>query len=382
MILSRRRPFRLARGARNTGAILRLAACAFTLLLAACASTPPAEPDFDIPVYPPPPAEPRLIWERTLLYNEDVEAATQKQRFIEYATGASRKLKGLVKPFDVAVRQGRVYVSDSVQRLILVFDIAGERFFEIGKEFEGRLAKPLGLTIGRDGTLYVADVTARKVMAYDADGVFLRAIGSPDTLQRPVDVTISPDGSRLYVVDTGGVESDKHVIAVFDSRSGEHLGDIGGRGEAEGEFNLPLQAAVAADGTIYVVDSGNFRVQAFDADGRFQMSFGSVGRFPGQFARPKGIAVDGEGRIYVIDTAFGNFQIFDSDGTLLMYAGERGHAGYPGKYMLPAGIAVDEDGRVYVVDQFFRKVDVFRPVGIGPQEGYAVQGAGNDSNRS
>jgi DNA-binding beta-propeller fold protein YncE len=356
--------------------MLRAAVCSCALLLAACASTPPAEPEFDIPVYPPPPAEPRFVWERTLLYNEDVEAATRKQRFIEYATGASRKLKGLVKPFDVAVRQGRVYVSDSVQRLVAVFDIAGGRFFEIGKEADGRLTKPLGLAISSEGTLYVADVTLRKVMAYDADGVYLRSIGGPDTLQRPTDVAVSPDGSRVYVVDTGGVESDSHIVAIFDASSGEHLGNIGKRGEGQGEFNLPLQIAVAGDGTVYVVDSGNFRVQAFDGEGRFQTSFGSVGRFPGQFARPKGIAVDGEGRIYVIDTAFGNFQIFDADGTLLMYAGERGHVGYPGKYMLPAGIAVDEDGRVYVVDQFFRKVDVFRPVGIKAEEGYAGQRSG------
>ncbi|MDX9740372.1 MAG: 6-bladed beta-propeller [Gammaproteobacteria bacterium] len=380
MIPLRRRPAHSARTA-GVARALRLAACSFALLLSACASAPPTEPDFEIPVYPPPPAEPRFIWERTLLYNEDVESATRKQRFIEYATGASRKLKGLVKPFDVAVRQGRVYVSDSVQRLVVVFDVAGGRFFEIGKEVEGRLAKPLGLAIARDGTLYVADVTARRVMAYDADGVFLRTIGGPDTLQRPADVAVSPDGDRLYVVDTGGVESEEHVVTIFDARSGERIGNIGRRGEAEGEFNLPLQVAVAGDGTVYVVDSGNFRVQAFDAAGRFHMSFGAVGRFPGQFARPKGIAVDKEGRIYVIDTAFGNFQVFDPEGTLLMYAGERGHAGYPGKYMLPAGIAVDEDGRVYVVDQFFRKVDVFRPVEVGSEDGHAVQRSGDGSDR-
>lgn len=372
MRLPRGRQARPTQGRIDTaGALRRFSVGALVLLLGACASAPPAEPDFDIPVYPPPPAEPRFIWERTLLYNEDVEGATRKQRFIEYATGASRKLKGLAKPFDVAVRQGRVYVSDSVQRLVLVFDIAAGRFFEIGMEKEGRLAKPLGIAITADGTLYVADVTARRVMVYDMDGAFLRIIGHADHLQRPSDVALSPDGRRLYVVDTGGVENESHTIAVFDTASGEHLTNIGQRGAAEGDFNLPLQAAVSHDGTLYVVDSGNFRVQAFDPDGTFRHAFGSVGRFPGQFARPKGIAVDGEGRIYVIDTAFGNFQIFDPEGALLMYAGERGHAGYPGKYMLPAGIAVDEDGRVYVVDQFFRKVDVFRPIDLHPEDGYA-----------
>ncbi len=340
-------------------------------LLAACASGP-APREFTPPVYPPPPDEPRFVYERTLLYNSDVEDYSRSMRFRDFAVGGSRKLKGLVKPFDVATRRGRVYVSDSVQRAVMVFDIPGARFFEIGKEQPGRLTKPLGIDIAGDGTLYVADITARRIMVYDGDGVFLRMIGDEGRLQRPSGVTVSADGATLYVVDTGGVESELHTIHVFDSHSGEYRGAIGTRGPEEGNFNLPLQAAIGRDGRLHVVDSGNFRVQTFDAEGRFVSSFGSVGRFPGQFARPRGIATDGDGNIYVVDTAFGNFQIFNADGQLLMFIGQRGHSGHPGSFMLPAGIDIDEDGRIYVVDQFFRKVDVFRPVGLSADEGYAT----------
>jgi sugar lactone lactonase YvrE len=331
-------------------------------LLAGCAGTPEAEREFIPPVYPPPPADPRFVYERTLLYNEDVEEVTSGMRFKQFALGESRKLMGLVKPFDVAVHAGRVYVTDTVQRAVLVFDVPGKRFFQIGADKPGQLSKPMGIDVAADGTLYVADITDRRVMVYGADGAFLRAIGSHELLQRPSDVALSPDGSRLYVVDTGGVDSMEHTVHVFDARSGEPAGRIGTRGAAEGEFNLPLQAAVAGDGTLYVVDSGNFRVAAFDAEGRYLLSFGSVGRYPGQFARPKGIATDAAGNVYVVDTAFGNIQLFDRSGQLLMFIGERDQSGYPGKYMLPAGIDVDSDGRIYVVDQFFRKVDIYRPV--------------------
>ncbi len=357
---------------------LRALSCIIAVaVLSACASTPPPAQEFIPPLYPPAPAEPRFVYERTLLYNEDVEGVSRKQRFVEFATGASRKLKGMVKPFDVAVHKGRVYVSDSVQRLVLVFDIPGERFFEIGGKQAGQLLKPLGITVAADGTLYVADVTAQRIQAYDTDGKFLRSIGEHGVLSRPADVDVSPDGRLLYVVDTGGVDSDVHAVFVFDAHSGELVRTIGKRGTEPGEFNLPLQAAVDAAGILHVVDSGNFRVQSFDSDGNFRSAFGSVGRFPGQFARPKGIATDPQGNIYVIDTAFGNFQIFTPGGELLMFIGERGHAGLPGNYMLPAGITVDEDGRIYVVDQFFRKVDIYRPVGLRPEQGYAgTAGAG------
>ncbi|MCC6209322.1 MAG: 6-bladed beta-propeller [Gammaproteobacteria bacterium] len=354
---------------RRAAHVARLTLAALIGLLAACAGTPEAEREFTPPVYPPPPAEPRFVYERTLLYNEDVEEVTSGMRFKQFALGEARKLMGLVKPFDVAAHAGRVYVSDTVQRAVMVFDIPGKRFFQIGAEKPGRLSKPMGIDIAADGTLYVADVTERRVMVYDADGGYLRAIGDRELLQRPSDVALTPDGARLYVVDTGGVESAEHLVHIFDVHSGESLGRIGARGMGEGEFNLPLQAAVAPDGALYVVDSGNFRVAAFDAAGQYRFSFGSVGRFPGQFARPKGIATDAAGNVYVVDTAFGNIQIFDHSGQLLMFIGERGQSGVPGKYMLPAGIDVDSDGRIYIVDQFFRKVDIYRP--LAPDGGAA-----------
>ena len=59
-----------------------------------------------------------------------------------------------------------------------------------------------------------------------------------------------------------------------------------------------------------------------------------------------------------------------------MFIGTRSEKDGPGQYMLPSGIAVDEDGRVYMVDQWFRKIDVFRPVGLKPGEGFLGQRPG------
>jgi sugar lactone lactonase YvrE len=117
-----------------------------------------------------------------------------------------------------------------------------------------------------------------------------------------------------------------------------------------------------------VLDSGNFRVQAFSPDGEFLFSFGQAGRTPGFFSHPKSIAIDREGKIYVSDTFFANIQIFDEHGRILMFMGDRSDRGGPGEFILPAGVSVDADGRVYMVDQFFRKVEVFRPAGV-PESG-------------
>lgn len=348
--------------------LLPLVTCYLLLLLPGCSSHPPRETFDRAPVFPAPPDKPRFIYERTLQNSEDVAKLTGLQRLKIMATGQPLQVQGLVKPYGVAVYHRRVYVTDTAQRAVLMFDIPGGRFRQFGVEDPGELRKPIGITVSKQGEVYVADVVARRVLVYDADGHYLRTLGSDELLHRPAGVALSPDGKRLYVVDVGGLDNNDHRVQVFDAHSGAHLQTIGTRGTGDGQFNLPLQDAVAPDGTLYVVDGGNFRVQAFDPNGQFLFSFGEVGRFPGQFARPKGIAIGPDGNVYVVDTAFGNVQIFDPKGRLLMFIGSRDLAGKPGKFFLPAGVAVGEDGRIYMADQYFRKVEVFRPLSDGKQD--------------
>ncbi|VAX03815.1 hypothetical protein MNBD_GAMMA20-285 [hydrothermal vent metagenome] len=320
--------------------------------------------------YPPAPEEPRFYFERTITSSFDVKKTTAVDSLRQFATGTMGSASGLGKPYGVAVHQGRIYVTDTVKRAILMFDVPGKDFKLIGTEGPGKLRKPIGIDTAKSGDIYVVDNSARRAVVFDRDGNFLRAFGGQDLMTRPSGIAVSPDETRAYVIDTGGIETQEHHLLIFDAQTGEHLKTIGTRGRGEGDFNLALQVTTTPDGTVYVTDSGNFRVQAFDRDGNFKLAFGSVGRKSGQFARPKGIASDPDGRIYVADAAFGNFQIFDGKGRLLMFIGDRSQTPGPGRYMLPAGIAVDEDGRVYIVDQFFRKVDVFRPAGIEINQGY------------
>lgn len=342
-----------------------------SIFLSACGSQAHRDDDFEPPVYPPPPEKARFIYERTLRTSFDVQEQTAMQKLKTFATGSVGSGYGLQKPYGVAAYHGRVYVSDTVQRVVMMFDVPGKAFHIIGRDGPGQLAKPIGIDIDRNtGNLYVADNTAKRVVVFDKNGNYLRAIGGSEYFRRPSGVAISPDGSKVYVVDTGGVDSQEHHLYIFDAFSGEHLKTVGSRGTDKGQFNLPLQAATAPDGTVYVVDGGNFRVESFFPDGRFKAAFGAIGRRSGQFSRPKGIAADNEGNIYVVDAAFGNFQIFNPQGKLLLFVGARGFDGKPGEYMLPAGIAVDGDGRVYMVDQYFKKVDVYRPATMAENDGW------------
>jgi DNA-binding beta-propeller fold protein YncE len=349
------------------------------VVLASCAGVDNVQLVFEPPVYPPPPDDPRFHYERTILSSADVVIDEDEAAFRRLVTGEARSGVGMGKPYDVAVHQGRIFVSDTEKRSVLVFDAREHLFFEIGAKRPGELRKPLGIDVDSSGNLYVCDASAKMIQIFDRDGAHIRSIGNVDHFTRPSSVAVSTDKSRIYVVDAGGVDSEQHHILVFDTATGEHLFNIGSRGSGDGELNLPREVSVSADGNVHVVDSGNFRVQTFTSEGEFVRTIGSVGRQGGQFSRPKGIAVDGDANIYVSDTAFGNFQIFNSQGQLLLHIGERGAAGEPGTFMLPNGLEVDEDGRVYVVDQFTKKIDIFRPHSVAPGQGYLANTDGESA---
>jgi len=335
------------------------------LIINGCVSTPEIVKPIP-PVYPPEPNEPRYIYEATLRSSSNITEPSMAEKIQEIATGSKISPFGLGKPYGVAAYKGRVYITDTLQRAVMMFDLINRKVKLFGTEGNGNLLKPLGIDISKDEEIYVADNTAKRIAVFDLDGNFLRAFGSKKIFSRPVGITTDPLSDNVYVVDTGGIESEQHHVLVFNGKSGKLLSTIGKRGRNDGEFNLPLQAATAADGTLYVVDGGNFRVQSFNKDQTFAKKFGEIGRRSGQFSRPKGIATDKQGNVYVIDTAFGNVQIFNADGQLLLFIGERNTSGGPGKYSLPAGIDVDENGKIYIVDQFFRKVEIIRPVDAKP----------------
>jgi DNA-binding beta-propeller fold protein YncE len=342
------------------------------VLFAGCAAPPEKTDEKGPPVFPRPPDPARFVFERTILGTGSVRTLSERDNLRTLLTGAPvSEGVGFAKPFDVAVHQGRVYVTDTVHRSVLALDFPRGEGFVIGdRGDEGDLHKPLGIAVAGNGNIHVLDATLRGVHVYNPAGDFLRRIDLSAHTDRPSGLDVSPDETRLYVVDTGGVESENHRVLIIDGESGSLIRAIGTRGKADGEFNLPRDVRVGPDGLIYVTDGGNFRVQVFTQEGQHVRSWGRPGRRLGQFSRPKGISVDPSGNVYVVDAAFGNFQIFNPEGKLLLFVGDRSTDPEPAKFMLPAGIDVDEDGRVYMVYQFFRKLDIFRPVEIGEKDGW------------
>lgn len=327
--------------------------------LAGCAVTPVPRTQAVLPMWPMPPEQPRFVYEAVLRNAASLGDGPETTRMQRLLTGADGSKASFGKPLAVAAGRGRVYVTDTEGRRVFVFDLVQRRTFSFGTRFEGALKKPAGIALDANGLVYVVDSTARRLVIYDALGLYQRHIDGSRSWARATSVAVTPAGDRVYVVDTGGIDSEQHQVHVYDG-DGSHLQVIGTRGGRPGEFNLPSDAAIAPDGSLWVLDAGNFRVQAFDTNGIARRSFGFVGRGTGQFARPRGLAIDRDGLIYVSDASFGNIQVFRADGEMLLALGSRGDRDAPGRYLLPAKLASDETGRLYVVDQYFHKIEVLR----------------------
>jgi DNA-binding beta-propeller fold protein YncE len=267
---------------------------------------------------------------------------------------------GLKKPYAVAAdSRGRVFVGDTGWGQVMVFDAQAQKFDSWGRSGPGMLRRPVGLAVSGQDHLFVADQSQKRVVRFDSEGKFLQAYGMPGELMGPTGVALDEKRGRLYVVDTKG-----HRVVVFGAQSGKRIANIGGRGNVDGRFNFPTNVAVGPDGRIYVMDTFNFRVQIFNARGKYVSHFGKNCTGFGCFSRSKGIALDSDGHIYVSDAAFNAVQIFKptkEGADLLLFFGGVGHD--PGRMWLPAGMYIDKKDRIYVADQYNYRVNVYQYTG-------------------
>ncbi|HXC65313.1 MAG TPA: NHL repeat-containing protein [bacterium] len=138
------------------------------------------------------------------------------------------------------------------------------------------------------------------------------------------------------------------------------LRSAGGSGLAPGALNSPRGLGVAPNGDVYVADLGNGRVSAYGKDGSFKLVFGKLGPEPGkakqgQFNEPSGLAVGPDGSVYVADTWNQRIQKFDAKGKYLSEIDDG--------FYSPRNVAVDRAGNIYVADTGHSQVKVLDPSG-------------------
>lgn len=245
---------------------------------------------------------------------------------------------------------GNLFVADSKNHRIQKLDPQGNPLLTWGSQGAepGQFNDPCGVAVSKDGFVYVADTWNHRIQKFDLNGNFLLEWRDPSGFWGPRGIAVSPDGQSIYLTDTG----NKRVLR-FDPQ-GTLLKTWGSEGTKPGELIEPVGIAVDAEGRVIVADTGNRRLQIFDADGNYQSEV-RVSGWEEFYSEPY-VAVMNDGS-YVVTDSYNHRCARYVDGQLEMSWGKTGSDG--GEMNRPIGIAADNQGGVYVADTLNHRIKKF-----------------------
>jgi RHS repeat-associated protein len=328
-------------------------------------------------------------------------------------------------------QSGSLFLGDGSRRQVQPLTVetaagGGTEQTELGTAAGMRLESPEGMDWGADGSLYFAEFYTDRVRRVAPDGELTTVAGStpfaeaqsgggysgdggPATQARinaPTDVKVAPDGT-LYIADylngrVRAVAPDGTITTLAGGGTNYPVPD--GSLATNAELRYPTHLDVAADGSVYVADRGNFAIYRIDPSGRiFTIAGGGPTNIypsgPGDeidardlwLRNLRGMALAPDGTVYASSAEDGRY-VFEitPQGRARIYAGGNG-AGFSGdggpataaQLHTPKDIEVAADGSVYITDAGLtdrvRRVDqsgtISTVVGGGPERtGHFVSG--------
>ena len=259
--------------------------------------------------------------------------------------------------------------------------------------------------------IYVADSNNNRIEKTDLYGNYISQFGvsghANGQFSTQAGVAVDNKGN-IYVADTGYNRIEKfdntvNYLAGIGASYNGIAGSMGASGTAAGQFNTPTAVAIDSAANIWVVDSGNHRIQKFDANLNYLFSIPASGTSSlsanGSFSSPYALAIDRQDTVWVADTANNRLQQFASNGTWLQSVG--GPSPYTcevspngsvpacasgsgnGQFNAPKGIALDNAGTVWVSDIGNSRIQAFSSTGTYLAKfstGSSARGIATDSN--
>ena len=293
----------------------------------------------------------------------------------------------------------RIHPDGTIQT---VAGLVGGRVESGGPALESRLTLPLDVVPTLDGRLLIVEQSARRVRALvPAPGAEAAPLAPGTQAPGPGDgqpVEAQP-AAAAFVAPAPALPSGAPLAGDLLAEIYAGTGESGSAPDSEFRLNAALASprGIAIDGVgrLLIADTGNHRIRRIEPDGRVSVIAGTgepgsggdgLAAVAAQLNRPSALVVDSNGSIYVADS--GNFRIrkIDPDGAITTFAGgaQPGVAGDGGlareaQFTEPGGLALGSDGSLYVVDGPVHRVRVIRPDGlIHSFAGSGVDGSGGD----
>jgi DNA-binding beta-propeller fold protein YncE len=261
-------------------------------------------------------------------------------------------------PSGIDVLGDRIYIADKGNYRVQVWDLNGNYVESIGQpgDQDGEFLSLNRVSAGSNGTIYVSEDNGRIQKIPDFGRVY--RWGGAGTgngqFKNASGIVVDIASGYVYVVDSGNSRVQKF------SQFGDFVGTWGTPGNGKVQFKSPTGIARKENRTFCVADTGNDRIQEVDEDGDWLQTIGSPGGQLGELSAPMGVAVDTAGNVYVADTGNDRVAVFDRSGTPITQWSVTG--GDSGKPSAVADIAVDADGYVYVIDASQNNVQKFAPI--------------------
>jgi DNA-binding beta-propeller fold protein YncE len=251
------------------------------------------------------------------------------------------------EPRDVAVlSNGNLVVADTGARRVQVFGPQFNHLFDLtGNDLP--FEEPLAVGVNSKDEIFVLDSTLQWVYRYDAGGNFIDRFGGPEArLFHPRGLTVLPDDT-IALADTG------QARVAFFNLNGQHSGNIGTLGASPGQLNEPTDVLRDAQGTYFVAEAENDRIQRLDAGGNplNQWAISPAYAYNGPH-----LAFAPDGSIFVTESQSDVLLRYAPNGVLI----DQWHTIGPVNLLEPVGIYFDPaTNRLYVTDVVTHQIHLF-----------------------
>jgi sugar lactone lactonase YvrE len=185
--------------------------------------------------------------------------------------------------------------------------------------------------------------------------------------KHPADVSRAADGS-LWIAD----ENNNRIEKL--NEKGEFLAAYGTLGSGNGQLSHPTGIELDSSGNPWVSDSGNNRIEELNSKGEYVRKFGTAGSGNGQLSAPQGIALAANGNVWVSDTANNRIEEFSSTGSFLGAFGSNGSGN--GQFKEPSSLDIGPGGNVWVADAGNNRIEELNEKGEFVAV-YGTLGSGN-----
>ncbi|HEX6290918.1 MAG TPA: SMP-30/gluconolactonase/LRE family protein [Herpetosiphonaceae bacterium] len=282
-----------------------------------------------------------------------------------------------------------------------------------GPATSARLFDAYDVVLGPDGSLYIADAWDGRIRKVAPNGVITTVAGNGNygfsgdggpatsaTLGFPIGLALGPDGS-LYIADAGNNRirkvSPSGIITTAAGTGAQGFSGDGGVATAA-QLNFPTDVRVDTAGRLYITDSSNQRIRRVDASGVITSLVGGGSTLGdggpatnARLANPSGIWVGVDGSLYIADASHHRIRRVDTNGMISTMAGT-GSAGYVGigdgyaatqaRLNDPSAMAWGPDGSLYIADTGQHRIRKVSPDGvITTVAGNGTPGFGGDGGQ-